>query len=163
MSTERVLCVLCRAGGERLAVPARDVHKVVDRPQLTRMPRLPEAILGITHHRGRIVTVVDAVPLLGLERAPPPSAPGAGADATVPPSAARPAALVGEARVLVLDRGTRQLGLWVDGVDEVEALRIGADLPAGPSKALRIAQHRGQAVLAVDADKLVELILSTAA
>jgi chemotaxis signal transduction protein len=114
----------------------------MDRPTLTRLPRLPVAVMGITHHRGRIVTVLDAVLLLGLERTGAPSA---------------------DPRVLVLDRGSRQLGLWVDGVDEVEALRIGADLPAGPSTALRIAQHHGQAVLAVDADKLVELILQAAA
>lgn len=142
MSAERVLCVLCRAGAERLAVPARDVQKVMERPTVTRLPRLPVAVLGITHHRGRIVTVLDAVALLGLERTDVRSA---------------------DPRVLVLDRGSRQLGLWVDGVDEVELLRIGADLPAGPSKALRIAQHHGQAVLAVDADKLVELILQAAA
>lgn len=142
MNQERVLCVLCRAGTERLAVPARDVYKVVERPRITRLPRLSGAVVGIAHYRGRIVTVLDAIALLGLER-----------PQTVPP----------EPRLLVLDRGTRQLGLLVDGVDEVEPLRIGADLPVGPSKALRIAQHHGQAVLAVDADRLVELILQTAA
>jgi chemotaxis signal transduction protein len=141
-ASDRVLCVLCRAGTERLAVQARDVHKVVERARITRMPRLPAAFVGITHHRGRIVTVIDAVALLRLQ-------PG---DRKVQ-----------DVRVLVLERGQRHLGLMVDAVDEVEPMRLGADLPfldgpGGPNKALRIAQHQGKAVLAVDADRLVELI-----
>ncbi len=139
MSTERVLCVLCRAGQERLAVIARDVYKVVEHARITRLPRLPAAALGITHHRGRIVTVIDTVTVLGLARS------------TAATSA-------NDSRLLVLDRGTRQIGLLVDGVDEVESLKLGGDLAAGPTGALRIAMHHGVAILAVDIDRLVDLV-----
>jgi purine-binding chemotaxis protein CheW len=139
VTADRVLCVLCRVGADRLAIPARDVHKVVEKPRITRMPRLPAAVVGIAHHRGRIVTVIDALALLQLQEVPARSA---------------------DPRLLVLDRSNRQLGLLVDGVDEVDTLRMGADLAAGPSKALRVAQHQGLAVLAVDPDLLVELILA---
>ena len=153
----RALCVLCGLGAERLAVRVSDVHKVVGNAQLCRLPRLPPAVAGITHHRGRIVTVFDAAALLfGLPG--PAGAPGA---------QGAPGAIVSvlggnEARVLVLERLHRHLALGVDRVDEIEPVRLGADLPAGPSPALRVAQHRGQAVFAVDADRVVELMLSAA-
>ncbi len=138
----RSLCVLCRLGVERLAVRVSDVHKVVGNAQLCRLPRLPPEVAGITQHRGRIVTVFDAAALLF-------GAPG-------------PLAAAAEARVLVLERMQRHLALGVDAVDEIEPVRLGADLPAGPSVALRVAQHRGQAVFAVDADRLLELMLQAA-
>ena len=139
----KALCVLCRAGAERLALRVSDVHKVVGGAQLCRLPRLPPAVAGITHHRGRIVTVFDAAALLFGEE------PGAVVRSP-------------EQRVLVLERMQRHLALAVDAVDEIEPVRLGADLPAGPSAPLRVAQHRGQAVFAVDADRLLERMLAAA-
>lgn len=143
MADARALCVLCRVGPERLAIRAADVHKVVGNAQACRLPRLPAAIAGITHHRGRIVTVFDAAALLFGS---PPGSP------TGP-----------DARILVLDRMQRHLALAVDGVDEIELLRLAPDLPPGPSPALRVAQHRGAAVFAIDADRLVDLAIQSAA
>lgn len=148
MTEGRSLCVLCRVGPERLAVRVTDVHKVVAnlaggaaRP--CRLPRLPPVVAGITQHRGRIVTVFHAGALLFGA----PSRPIEGPDA----------------RILVLDRMQRHLALGVDAVDEIEPLRLGADLPPGPQAALRVAQHRGGAVFAVDADRLLDLALRSAA
>jgi chemotaxis signal transduction protein len=146
MSDEgRALCVLCRLGSEQLAVRVADVHKVVGNAQISRLPRLPPAVAGITHHRGRIVTVFDAAAL--LFGSPPASA------------SAQAAAAAGEHRVLVLERAQRHLALGVDAVDEIEPVRLGADLPSGPCAALRVAQHRDKAVFAVDADRLLEMML----
>jgi chemotaxis signal transduction protein len=144
MEAGRALCLLCRAGDERLALRAADVLKVVGGARLCRLPRLPAQVAGITHNRGRIVTVFDAgVLLFGISTA-----------------ATRPASV--DARVVVLDRGQRHLALAVDGVDEIETLRLGPDLPAGPTPAVRVAEHRGKAVFAVDADRLVETMLAAA-
>lgn len=150
MSVEtRALCLLCRAGSERLALRASDVLKVVGGARLCRLPRLPPQVAGITHNRGRIVTVFDAGVLLFGQPREAREAPGQGHGPGL-----------GEARVVVLDRGQRHLALAVDGVDEIETLRLGPDLPAGPSPAIRVAEHRGKAVFAVDADRLVESMLA---
>jgi chemotaxis signal transduction protein len=148
MEAGRALCLLCRVGDERLALRAADVLKVVGGARLCRLPRLPPQVAGITHNRGRIVTVFDsAVLLFGA----------AHAHAALTP---RTAAAAVDARVVVLDRGQRHLALAVDGVDEIETLRLGRDLPAGPTPAVRVAEHRGKAVFAVDADRLVESMLA---
>ena len=144
MEAGRALCLLCRAGGERLALRAADVLKVVGGARLCRLPRLPPQVAGITHNRGRIVTVFDPGVLLFGSLLP----------------TAHPGSV--DARVVVLDRGQRHLALAVDGVDEIETLRLGPDLPAGPTPAVRVAEHRGKAVFAVDADRLVETMLAAA-
>lgn len=144
MEAGRALCLLCRCGDERLALRAADVLKVVGGARLCRLPRLPPQVAGITHNRGRIVTVFDAgVLLFGALTA-----------------TAHPVTI--DARVVVLDRGQRHLALAVDGVDEIETLRLGPDLPPGPTAAVRVAEHRGKAVFAVDADRLVETMLAAA-
>lgn len=145
MDAGRALCLLCRVGDERLALRAADVLKVVGGARLCRLPRLPPQVAGITHNRGRIVTVFDAsVLLFGAARARTVGSLGPASDA----------------RVVVLDRAQRHLALAVDGVDEIETLRIGPDLPGGPTPAVRVAEHRGRAVFAVDADRLVESMLA---
>jgi chemotaxis signal transduction protein len=143
MTEGRALCVLCRVGAERLAVRAADVHKVVGHARPCRLPRLPPSVAGITHHRGRIVTVFDAGALLFGAAPRKPEGP--------------------EARILVLDRLQRHLAVGVDRVDEIELLRLGPDLPVGPTAALRVAEHRGEAVLAVDVDRLIDVLLRVGA
>lgn len=137
---ERSLCLLFQAGGERFAIRAADVQKVTPASQRSQLPRLPAALLGITQHRGRVVTVVDAATVLG--------APGAH--------------VVGEGnRLLLLERPVRHLGLLVDAVDEIESLRLPADLallPRGAIPTLRVAQQRGRAISLVDVAALVEQV-----
>ncbi|OGQ12526.1 MAG: hypothetical protein A2138_07635 [Deltaproteobacteria bacterium RBG_16_71_12] len=132
-------CVMCRVGQERIAVPVADVYKVLPATRACRMPRLPAAIIGIAHHRGRIITAVDPGALLfGAAGGPP------GADA----------------RLLILDRGQRHLALAVDAVDEIEPIRLGPELPDGQRPGLKVAEHRGKAVFAVDTDRLVASVLA---
>jgi chemotaxis signal transduction protein len=139
-AAERTLCLLFQAGGERFAIRAADVQKVTPPGQRSHLPRLPGALLGITQHRGRVVTVVDAAAVLG--------APGARvvADAN---------------RLLLLERPVRHLGLLVDAVDEIESLRLPTDLaglPRGAIPTLRVAQQRGRAISLVDVAALVEQV-----
>ncbi len=135
-------CVMCRVGPERIAVPVADVYKVVLPVRACRMPRLPAAIIGIAHHRGRIITAVDPGALLF----------GAAAASGAP-----------EARLLILDRGQRHLALAVDAVDEIEPIRVAPDLPEGPRPGLKVAEHRGKAVFTVDTDRLVAAVLALSA
>jgi chemotaxis signal transduction protein len=133
------LCLLLQAGAERLAVRAADIHKVVGHAPLCRLPRLPAAFLGIAHHRGKVFTAVDASALLfGAPQQTP-------SDGT---------------RLVVLDRLQRHLALGVDAVFDIEELALGAAMPPGPSPALRVCDHRGQAVFFVDVDRLLALILA---
>lgn len=135
-------CVMCRVGPERIAVPVADVFKVLPPVQTCRMPRLPQAIIGIAHHRGRIVTAIDPSALLfGV-----PGVPGGA-----------------EARLLILERSQRHLALAVDAVDEIEPIRLSPDLPEGPRPGLKVAEHRGRAVFTVDTDRLVAAVLALSA
>jgi chemotaxis signal transduction protein len=137
--TERALCLLFRAGGERFAIRAADVQKVTPLGQRSCLPRLPQAIHGISQHRGRIVTVVDAAIVLGVS--------------------GEPSTPRDQTRLLLLERPVRHVGLLVDGVDEIEAIVLPPDLgglPHGARGAVRIAQLRGKAVSLIDTAGLVE-------
>ena len=100
------LALVCRVAEHRVAFWAVDIFKVLADPLLTRFPNLPWGILGITAHRGRIVTVADAGFFLFEEK------PRTG-------SWARSAL---EERVLLLDRGVRHLALRVDAVESMEEI-----------------------------------------
>lgn len=139
-AAERTLCLLFQAGRERFAIRAADVQKVTPAGQRSHLPRLPATLLGITQHRGRVVTVVDAAAVLG---------------------AAGPRVVGDTNRLLLLERPVRHLGLWVDAVDEIESLRLPADLgqlPRGGIPTLRVAQQRGRAISLVDVAALVEQV-----
>lgn len=135
-------CVMCRVGPERIAVPVSDVYKVLQAVRTCRMPRLPQAIIGIAHHRGRIITAVDPGALLFGA----PATPGGP-----------------ESRLLILDRSQRHLALAVNAVDEIEPIRFTPELPEGPRPGLRVAEHRGRAVFTIDTDRLVAAVLALAA
>lgn len=139
---ERVLSVVFRAGGERYLIQARDVFKVAEVPAVNRIPRLPPAILGITQHRGKVLTVIDLVQLLFGERGP-----------GLLPS--------GQSRLVILDRGSRNAGLLVDAIEEIAPVRLGA-ARQGPSPALSVIQHRGRPIHGVRSDVLMEMILGLA-
>jgi len=63
-------------GSERYGVDTVDVAEVVALPNLTPVPLTPPTIVGVMNHRGRILPIVDLVPLFGPPRpAPVPGAP----------------------------------------------------------------------------------------
>jgi purine-binding chemotaxis protein CheW len=56
-------------GDECFAVPAEAVAEVLRDGRITRVPRAPEAVIGLVHLRGRIVPVIDMQRYLGLSAA----------------------------------------------------------------------------------------------
>lgn len=131
----RVLCLLFHVGDERYALPALDVHKVVEPPWVNRLPRLPPFVAGITQHRGRVLTVVDLATFFGR-----------------PP---RPFVVTSSTRVLVLDRGQRNLGLWVDAVDQIASMRLPLPREGAP---MVVVGQQGAAIAALSATALYERI-----
>lgn len=125
-------------GGELFALPAADVVKVVELGPLSRLPRLPRAVLGISHHRGRIVTVVDLGTLLRD----------------------RPCTDLAHARLILLERNARQVGLLTGSVDEMVNFAPGTG--AAPLKddglITRIHIHHGRAVHMLSTDPLLSSI-----
>ncbi len=134
--SEKVLLLLFRAGGERASVRSADVQKVTGVGHISRLPRLPAVVTGITQHRGRVLTVVDAAALL-FGSTPTPTS---------------------ESRLLILERPVRHVGLLVDAVDEIEAVRLAPDLPDGVLPCLRVATHKGKALQVVDVEKLMDAV-----
>lgn len=60
--------VLADIGAETVAIPLEDVDAFIQIGRLTPVPHAPEHVLGLTNHRGEVVTVVDPHGLLSLER-----------------------------------------------------------------------------------------------
>ncbi|MGO9831476.1 MAG: chemotaxis protein CheW [Myxococcaceae bacterium] len=96
--------VVFRVGTGRYALPLAAVREVVVTPEVfTRVPRAPAAVTGVVNLRGRVVTVVDLCPVLELGEASGPAP-----------------------KLLLLDRGRRDLAL---GVADVEAIETLAQVP----------------------------------
>lgn len=126
--------VLFSVGGERCGLPLQSVREVVLPPPLyTRVPRAPSVVAGVMNLRGRVVLVTKLAGLLGVEE---------------------PAAPATE-RVLLLDRGRRDLGLLVTAVEGIEPLDRVGPLPGPARTGCRgLGVVRGQAVTVLDADGL---------
>ncbi len=92
----------------RFALPLAAVREVVVTPEVfTRVPRAPSAVTGVINLRGRVVTVVDLRPVLGMGEALAPAA-----------------------KLLLLDRGRRDLALGVTEVEGIEQLdRVSSEGP----------------------------------
>ncbi|MEO7041880.1 MAG: chemotaxis protein CheW [Gemmatimonadaceae bacterium] len=89
-----------RVAGRAYACDVSTVREVVPLERLTRLPGAPATVLGLINVRGTIVTVVNAAAVLH------------------PSGAARPLSMV-----LIVDAGVRGVGLAVERVADVRALR----------------------------------------
>jgi purine-binding chemotaxis protein CheW len=116
---------------ERYALPLSSVREVVVPPSaFSRVPRAPPAVRGVMNLRGRVVTVVEAKELLGITHGDAPCA-----------------------RVVLLDRDRRDLGLLVTEVEGIESVEKVAHAPGQPLPAVRgVARLRGLAVTVLDPD-----------
>lgn len=141
--SERALVLMFRAGGERAAIRAADVQKVTPVGHISRLPRVPAVVSGITQHRGRVVTIVDAAALLF--------------STVLSPASLEPTS---SSRLLILERPVRHLALHVDAVDEIEAVRLSAELPQASQSCLRVTQHKGRALQVLNVEQLMDVIES---
>jgi purine-binding chemotaxis protein CheW len=129
--------VVFRLEKERYALPLAAVREVVVPPRVhSLVPRAPQAVRGVINLRGRVVTVVELAPLMGL------SAPkGAGE------------------KIILLDRGRRDLGLLVTEVDGIELIEKVVVSPGPVQPAVRgLARLKGLAVTVLDPDGVDSLV-----
>lgn len=121
--------VVFRVEKERYALPLSAVREVVVPPQVwSRVPRAPPAVRGVINLRGRVVTVVELGRLLGLAELP------------TPPQ-----------KVVLLDRGRRDLGLLVTEVEGIEPIEKVTGAPGKQADAVRgVARLKGLAVTVLD-------------
>src|SRR5512146_230357 len=107
--------VIFRVEKERYALPLSAVREVVVPPAVwSRVPRAPPPVRGVINLRGRVVTVVELSRLLAL---PEPSAPAQ--------------------KIVLLDRGRRDLGLLVTDVDGIEPIEKVTAAPGKQTAAVR--------------------------
>jgi purine-binding chemotaxis protein CheW len=135
--------VVFRLEKDRYALPLAAIREVVVPPEkFTRVPRAPRVVSGVMNLRGRVVTVVDLRALLGLDVS--------GADRER-----------GD-RVVILDRGRRDLGLLVSDVDGMETIEKVTAAPGRQSTAVRgVARLRGWAVTVLDPDGLDGMVVES--
>jgi chemotaxis signal transduction protein len=133
------LSLVFRLCGELYALPAADVLKVVEPGPVSRLPRLPAAILGISHYRGRVLTVVDlAVLILGRADAVPPA----------------------QGRLILMERSGSNVALWAGSVADLVALDRTQSSPPlrASSLVLRVHLHQGHAVGVLHTEHLLSRI-----
>jgi purine-binding chemotaxis protein CheW len=135
--------VVFRLEKDRYALPLAAIREVVVPPeQFTRVPRAPRVVSGVMNLRGRVVTVVDLRALLDLEFSAADRERGD--------------------RVVILDRGRRDLGLLVSDVDGMETIEKVAAAPGRQSPAVRgVARLRGWAVTVLDPDGLDGMVVES--
>ena len=123
--------VIFRVEKERYALPLAAIREVVVPPSLwSKVPRAPAAVRGVINLRGRVVTVIELKLLLGL--------------------------IEGQSlsqKIILLDRGRRDLGLMVTEVDGIESIEKVSAAPGKPVAAVRgVARLKGLGVTVLDPD-----------
>jgi purine-binding chemotaxis protein CheW len=133
----RLRHVVFRVDRERYALPLAAVREVVVPPaSFTRVPRAPPAVRGVMNLRGRVVTVIELGGLLSL------------------PDSGQPCQ-----KVVLLDRGRRDLGLLVTDVEGIEVLERVAAAPGRQAPALwGVARLKGLAVTVLDPEGVDETV-----
>jgi purine-binding chemotaxis protein CheW len=131
--------VVFRLEKERYALPLAAVREVVVPPNgYSRVPRSPLAVRGVMNLRGRVVTVVELKPVVGLGEATG----------------------VGQ-KIILLDRGRRDLGLLVTEVEGIEVIEKVVPPPGPRSEAVRgLARLKGLAVTVLDPDGVDGLVVA---
>ena len=126
--------VVFRLDRDRFALPLSAIREVVVTPErFSLVPRAPPSVRGIMNLRGRVVTVVELGSLLRANQ--PPSRPGT--------------------RVVLLDRGRRELGLLVTEVDGIEIIeKIGPPPPKAPPAVKGLARLGALAITVLEPEAL---------
>lgn len=121
--------VVFRVEKERYALPLSSVREVVNPPaEFSRVPRAPKAVTGVMNLRGRVVTVVELGQLLGHDGALSPGQ-----------------------KIVLLDRGRRDIGLLVTDVEGIESIERIGPAPGQQLSAVKgLARLKGLAVTVMD-------------
>ncbi len=132
--------VVFRLEKDRYALPLSAIREVVVPPALwTRVPRAPASVRGVINLRGRVVTVVELKKLLGLNAADTPAA-----------------------KIVLLDRGRRDLGLLVTDVESIESIEKVTAAPGRQDASIRgVARLKGLAVTVLDPDGVDNAVLAS--
>lgn len=94
-------CILFRVGDHQYATRVGTVKEIIQTPAIASLPRTQSGVLGVFNLRGSIVTALDGVVALGVDRA----AGGAGH------------------RAIITQLGNDLYGLLVDAATEVVTVR----------------------------------------
>jgi len=111
METGELQLVVFQLGGESYGVDISQVREIVSRQKVTKVPRTPDYIEGVTNLRGRVIPVVDLKKRLGLPQGVTPGT-----------------------KIAVADVQGITVGMVVDGVSEV--LRISGASVDHPSEVM---------------------------
>jgi purine-binding chemotaxis protein CheW len=131
-----LLLRLARVGAQRIGLPATSAYDVSDWREPVPLPNAPPAVLGVVCLRGRMLTVLDALLLLGLSRT----------HETPPP------------RFIIPLHGDEQLALAVDEAQgSLEIFTDEIQMPddnAGASLVYGILQREGEQINVLDTKEL---------
>jgi len=94
-------------GGEEYSIPILKVREIINLPAMTRLPRAPEYIEGVTNLRGHVVPIVNIKKIVRV---------GEGTD--------------GGGKVIILANGRVTFGILVDGITGVIGIDESAIEPA---------------------------------
>ncbi|MFP4560228.1 MAG: chemotaxis protein CheW [Thiohalorhabdus sp.] len=126
-------------GGWYFAIPLERSAGSMEAVSLTRVPMAPEAVMGLTHIQGRILTVLDLRHLLGLELEG------------------------GPRRFLLVEDEEEQVGLDVDTVEDIVLVApldldsIEVELPPGVrANASGFFRWRGNPVVNLSVERLLK-------
>ncbi|MGQ9677479.1 MAG: chemotaxis protein CheW [Chloroflexota bacterium] len=140
MASKEEQVVVFTLAGESYGVDIATVHEIIRMQHVTRVPRAPEFVEGVTNLRGRVIPVVDLRRRFGL----------AIAENTA------------STRIVVVEIGDHTIGAVVDSVSEV--LRIPADSIELPSPVITtvdsdylrgIAKLDGRLIILLSLDKVL--------
>jgi purine-binding chemotaxis protein CheW len=142
MATEKDLQVVgFRIGRETFGLPIAIVREIVRVPEITSVPNAPEYIEGVINLRGRIIPVVDLRKRFGQE--------------TV--------TLNKKSRIVVVELGTRAVGLIVNSASEV--LRLPPSEIEKPSNVFQegeldyitgVGKLQGRLVILLDLNRILQ-------
>ena len=128
-------------GRERFATSLGSIEEAVERPDVYRVPEMPETMLGVFSLRGRLIPVCSPMRALGVELVAP------------------------EPTVLLMRAGTRRVGVAVDDVDDVIALDLATIRPSPGTEdpdgvLLGVVRQGNELIAIVDPDAIVATCLT---
>jgi len=133
--------VVFRLGSELYGADIGSVLEVSPLLRVTRVPRTPGYVLGVTNLRGRVIPVVDLRKRLGLPATPPTK----------------------ETRIAVAELGGDLIGMVVDAVLEVLRIPQSAVEPPSPmftkvetQNVLGVAQVDGRLIILLDLARVLD-------